>query len=284
MAIDLFTIGKFTVHGYGLMIGLGFMAAVFAGCVLARKKGLSDDHFTSIAVWVLLIGFLGGKTLHIIVEFKAFLENPMSVIGSAGFVVYGGIITGILSIFVYCRVKKLRFLDYLDLFGAVVPLNQAFGRIGCFCAGCCYGKETDLPIGVVFPVGSMAPAGVKILPTQLFMAAGDLLFFILLTVYLLRTKAVTHSSDEDNETKKTVKVIEPVKVTNPGCTAALYLALYSIGRFIIEFFRDDPRGNVGALSTSQFLAIFSFVAGMVLYFVIARYEGGKENNSEQDAA
>lgn len=273
MAIDLFTIGKFTVHGYGLMIGLGFAAAVFAGGLLAKKKGLSDDHFTSIAIWVLLIGFLGGKILHIIVEFKAFLANPMAVIGSEGFVVYGGIITGILSIFVYCKVKKLNFLDYLDLFGAAVPLNQALGRIGCFCAGCCYGKETDSWVGVVFPEGSMAPVGVKVLPTQLFMAAGDFVFFILLTIYLLRTKAVTKTGEDvENEgesKKKPVKTIEPKKVTNPGCTAALYLVLYSIGRFIIEFFRDDARGNVGVLSTSQFLAIFSLVGGLLLYFVIA---------------
>ena len=296
MAIDLFSIGKFTVHGYGLMIGLGFIAAVLAGSYLAKKKGLSDDHFTSMAVWVLVVGFMGGKLLHIIVEFKAFLANPMAVLGSEGFVVYGGIITGILSIVVYCRVKKLNCLDYLDLFGAAVPINQSLGRIGCFLAGCCYGRETDSAIGVVFPEGCIAPAGVKLLPTQLFMAAGDFIIFIALSVYLLRTKAVTKPAvdvavgedsaasgagedSKDKKNKKPVKLIEPVRVTNPGCTTALYLVLYSIGRFIIEFFRNDVRGSVGALSTSQFIAIFSFIGGVAVYILIAR---GKKSESRPE--
>ena len=276
MAIDLFSIGRFTVHGYGLMIGLGFAAAVFAGCFLARRKGLSEDDFTNMAIWVLVIGFMGGKLLHVIVEFKAFLANPMSVLGSEGFVVYGGVITGILSIVVYCKVKKLNCLDYLDIFGAVVPINQSLGRIGCFLAGCCYGRETDSCLGVVFPEGCIAPAGVKLLPTQLFMSVGDLVIFIALTLYFVRTKAVhvpeksgnmneTENADNGKKSKKSVKYLEPVKVTNPGCTAALYLVMYSVGRFIIEFFRNDERGAVGVLSTSQFIAIFTCIAGVILF-------------------
>ena len=76
MAIDLFSIGRFTVHGYGLMIGLGFLAAVFVGNYLAKKSGLSDNDFVNMAMFVLIIGFLGGKLLHVIVEFKAFLSDP----------------------------------------------------------------------------------------------------------------------------------------------------------------------------------------------------------------
>lgn len=286
MAIDLFSVGPFSVHGYGLMIGLGFVAAIFAGCILAKKKGLSDNDFINIAMWVLIIGFMGGKLLHVIVEFKAFLENPMAVLGSEGFVVYGGIITGVLSIVVYCRVKKLKVLDYLDLFGAVVPLNQSLGRIGCFLAGCCYGKETDSCLGVVFPEGCIAPAGVKLLPTQLFMAAGDMIFFIALTIYFVKTKSVgtdyeTRMPKKDKEeTLKPVKYLEPVKATPSGCTASLYLVLYSVGRFIIEFFRNDARGAVGVLSTSQFIAIFTFIAGIGLYFFISNKGKQKRDDFE----
>ena len=97
MAIDLFSIGRFTVHGYGLMIGLGFLAAVFAGSYLAKRRNLSDGDFVNIAIYVLIIGFLGGKLLHIIVEFKTLLTDPMAVLGSEGFVVYGGIITAVMA-------------------------------------------------------------------------------------------------------------------------------------------------------------------------------------------
>ena len=252
MAIDLFSIGRFTVHGYGLMIGLGFMAAVFAGCYIAKKRGLSDGDFTNIAIFVLLIGFAGGKLLHIIVEFKTFLTDPMSVIGSEGFVVYGGIITGIATIYVYCRIKKLEFLKYIDLFATVVPVNQALGRIGCLLAGCCYGRRTGSAFSLVFPEGCSAPPGVKLIPTQPIMAAGNFVIFVILTLYYL-------STCPKKDTKE-----EPKRKYISGVAVGLYLMMYSLGRFVIEYFRDDPRGAVGMLTTSQFIAIFTFIAGLAV--------------------
>jgi len=249
MVVNLFSIGKFTVHGYGLMIGIGFMLAVIFACRKAKEKGFSPDHLTNIAMWVLIIGFLGGKILFIIVNFSSFLKSPLSVLGSEGFVVYGGVITGVLSIFAYCKIKKIEALEYLDLIGVYVPLNQAFGRIGCFCAGCCYGKETDSVLGVVFPEGSFAPAGVKVYPTQLFMAAGDFVIFAIILYYY-------------NKKRK-----------KAGTAAAVYLVLYSIGRFLIEFVRDDDRGSVGVLSTSQFIAIFIALFGIALMYYINKYVG-----------
>jgi len=242
MAIDLFSIGRFTVHGYGLMIGLGFLIAVFAGAYQAKKDNLSADHLTSMAMWVLIIGFLGGKLLYIIVGFKDFIKDPIGNLGSEGFVVYGGIITGILTIYVYCKIKKLVAIDYYDLIAVFVPVNQGFGRIGCFLAGCCYGKRTDAFYGVIFPEGCLAPAGVKLIPTQLMMAAGDFAFFAIL--YFLRKK------------KK-----------QRGLETGMFLCLYSVGRFIIEFFRNDYRGSIGFLSTSQFIALWTLLAGIIIVYM-----------------
>lgn len=242
MKIDLFTIGHFTVHGYGLMIGLGFLIAYLLLGYRAKKYNLSENDATNIAIFVLIFGFLGGKLLYILVEFKTFLQAPMSVIGSEGFVVYGGIITGILTIYLYCKIKKLDFLRYFDILAPAVAVNQAFGRIGCFLAGCCYGRETECAIGVVFPEGALAPTGVKLLPTQLFSAGADFALAIILMVYARKTKY-------------------------KGNVSALYLLLYSIGRPIIEYFRNDNRGAVGTLSTSQFISIFTFLfaVGFLIY-------------------
>ncbi len=253
MAIDLFSIGRFTVHGYGLMIGLGFMAAVCVGSFLAKKRGLSEPDFVNTAIYVLVIGFLGGKLLHMIVEFKALLEDPLSVIGSAGFVVYGGIITGIATIFVYCKIKKLVFLEYIDLFATVVPLNQALGRIGCLLAGCCYGRRTESHFSLVFPEGCMAPANVRLIPTQPLMAAGNFVIFAVLTVLWLNSCP----KKDGSAGRKYIK----------GLATSLYLLMYSAGRFVIEFLRDDERGAVGALSTSQFIALFTFAAGLALIVI-----------------
>ena len=259
MAIDLFSIGRFTVHGYGLMIGIGFLAAVFVGSYLAKKSGLSDNDFVNMAMFVLIIGFLGGKLLHVIVEFRAFLEDPLSVIGSEGFVVYGGIITGIATIYAYCRIKKLEFIRYIDLFAASVPINQALGRIGCLFAGCCYGKRTTSGFSLVFPERCCAPAGVPLLPTQPIMAAGNFIIFAVLVVLWLR----------GYDKKK-------------GLMTSLYLIMYSVGRFFIEFLRDDERGSVGVLSTSQFISLFIFAAGSVLLFIALSKDKRSKVSGEND--
>lgn len=236
---EIFTIGKITIYGYGLMIAIGFMAAVLIGMYRAKKKGMSQEAVLDIAIFGILFGFLGGKILYVIVEWKRFIEHPWSVLGSSGFVVYGGIIAGVLAGYIYSRIKKISFLKYFDLIMPEISIAQGFGRIGCFLAGCCYGAQTDSWLGVVFPEGSLAPSGVKLLPTQLFMSAGDFLIAIALILYSRKNKV-------------------------DGNVGAGYLILYGIGRFVIEFFRNDSRGSVGALSTSQFISIFIVIIGIGL--------------------
>lgn len=241
MKIVLFSIGPLTVHGYGLMIGIGVLCCIFMGMKRAKKNGLSEDAVIDIAIWGLVAGFLGAKLLYVIVEWKRFLADPLSVLGSEGFVVYGGIIAGVLAAIIYCKRKKLVFLEYFDLCSASIALAQGFGRIGCFLAGCCYGRETTSSLGIVFPEGSLAPAGVKVLPTQLFSSAGDFgIMFVLLWHYHHRKKV--------------------------GDTGFLYMLLYGIGRFGIEFLRNDNRGEVGIFSTSQFISLFIIAAAILLFF------------------
>ncbi len=237
---DWFTIGGFTIHGYGVMIALGILAAFFVGERQAKKHGLSSDTVDSLIFTALITGFAGSKLLYALINFDELLSDPMSVLGSDGWVVYGGILGGLIGLWTYCRVKKISFADYINLLAPEVALGQAFGRIGCFFAGCCYGKVTTSPFGVEFPAHSLAPSGVSLIPTQLISSFGDfVLFFILYKIY---------ESDKKKD------------------TAAWYLMLYSFGRFLIEFLRgDEMRGHIGVLSTSQFIALFLFAGGLILY-------------------
>ena len=255
MKSELFSIGPVVIHGYGLMIGIGFILCVLMGAKRAKKHGLSADALWDIALYGIVFGFLGAKLLFVLVEFKAFLANPMSVLGSEGFVVYGGIIAGVLSAIVYCRIKKVVFLEYFDLAAPSIALAQGFGRIGCFLAGCCYGRETDSWCGVVFPEGGQAPAGVKLLPTQLFSSAGD---FLLVVVLILYHKKAKHTGD----------------------VGAMYMLLYGVGRFVLEFFRSDDRGEVGALSTSQAISLV-IVAGAFLLFAWNRKRQGVQEQEKE---
>ena len=240
---DILTIGPVTIHGYGLMIGLGVMAALLLGDYRAKKFGLNGDHIYGMTFSAVILGFVAARILFIITEWENFLQNPMQYLAGAGFVVYGGIIGGALTIYGFCKIKKIDMLSYLDLMIPSVALAQAFGRVGCFLAGCCYGKETDSCLGVVFTNSDFAPNGVKLLPTQLFMAGGDLIIMAVLLWYASK---------------------RPMR----GRISALYLILYSIGRFAVEFLRNDDRGTVGMLSTSQFIAIFTLIAGIVGYLVV----------------
>ena len=239
---DWLTIGGITVHGYGVMIGLGILAAFFVSERQARKVGLSPDEASNLIFFCLITGFLGSKITYILTNLPDFLKNPKSYLSADGWVVWGGILGGIIGGWIWCKIRKLDFMAYFDLMIPVVALAQGFGRIGCFFAGCCYGKETT-GFGVVFPHGSLAPSGVKLIPTQLISSFGDfVLFFFLMRVY----------NDPEHRDE----------------TAAWYLILYSLGRFMVEFLRgDEIRGFIMGLSTSQFISIFMFIAGIILLAV-----------------
>ncbi|MDD6229959.1 MAG: prolipoprotein diacylglyceryl transferase, partial [Lactimicrobium massiliense] len=148
----------------------------------------------------------------------------------------------------YCRAKHLAFMKYFNVVMPTVALAQAFGRIGCFFAGCCYGVETHSHFALTFPGGSLAPAGVPLVPTQLLSSFGDFVLFVILY------QALKNSKTENR-------------------VAALYLILYSIGRFLIEFVRGDIiRGKIGILSTSQFIAIWVLLAGIIMYIYLGKKE------------
>lgn len=240
MKNDLFSIGKVEIHGYGLMIGLGILCCLLLGLYRAKKKDMSQEAVLDIALIAVFAGFLGAKILFVIVEFREFIEDPLAVLGSEGFVVYGGIIAGVAGVMIYCRRKGYLFLEYFDLLVPSLAVAQGFGRIGCFLAGCCYGRETASILGVAFPEGGLAPAGVSLLPTQLFSAAGD---FIIAAWLLLYNRKAKHIGD----------------------VGAMYLLLYGIGRFFLEFLRADDRGALGFLSTSQLISIVIVIVSLVMF-------------------
>ncbi len=260
---DLFTIGKFTLHGYSVCIALGYIVGVSLCLLKAKKEKKNGDVITDFALIALVAGFLGAKLLYIIVEFKTFLERPLDVIGFSGFVVYGGIITGAIALMVYSKIKKINCFEYVDFMIPFIALVQGFGRIGCFMAGCCYGAPTDSCIGVVFPQGSLAPAGVKLWPTQLFSSAGN---FVIFAILILFTELAKKNQ----------------KLARTGNVSMLYLLLYGVGRFAVEFFRNDDRGNVGALSTSQFISVFivaaAIIGGVYINFLRDKTKKKEENN------
>lgn len=249
MKNDLLTIGGFTIHGYGLMIGLGILAAYTMSEYRAKKRGMDSDPLISITLWGVAVGLLSAKLLYFLTVFDEILENPrlMLELGD-GFVVYGGIVGGIFGGWQYCKVKKLPFLKYFDLIMPAVALAQGLGRIGCFLAGCCYGLQMESPISIVFRNSDFAPNNVPLLPTQLISSGLDFVHCLILLYAAKKCKA-------------------------DGQVSALYLIFYSIGRFGLEYLRGDfVRGSVGTFSTSQFISIFILLVGVGLFVISAKRE------------
>lgn len=261
-----FQMGGIVGYSYGLMIGIGALLAIFVSEWRAKRRGLDGELVFSAAVWGLLAGLLGAKLTFIISNIKLLFTNPSYVLGTDGFTVYGGVVLGIIVGGLIVKRKKVDVPVYLDLVIPQIALAQGFGRIGCFLAGCCYGKPTDSHFGVVFPVEAIAPSGIPLIPTQLISAAGDLLIFAILlllsnfaTDYLKVRKGEEELLDKDAVTKK-LRFFQPLSMSG------MYLILYGIGRFAIEFLRADPRRTALGLTSNQYVSIVFVIAGLALIF------------------
>lgn len=247
MRLILFSLFGFNIYSYGLMIGLGIIVGTIILNSRAKKRGYDENTILNLVMATIIVGVIGGKLLFIITNLNSFIENPISIIKNFGygFVIYGAIIGGMVAIVLYSRLKKWSILEILDLAVPSVALAQGFGRIGCFLAGCCYGAETAGSIYVVFPEGSLAVPHVHLYPTQIYSSIFDFILGIFLILYGNRVK-------------------------ENGKTFSVYLICYSVGRFFIEFLRNDVRGNIGILSTSQFISIFTLVLGIIVYIYSMR--------------
>lgn len=158
----------FPLHTYGLMLMAGFVAAIMVSARLAEREwggaegARRRNDVLDLAVWVVVSAFVGSKVLFILVTPKDFLEglgsvfrDPSRLVGAlgGGFVFYGGFIGATAAVWWFCRDRKIPFLRLADVIVPTVALGQAFGRLGCFAAGCCWGKPTSvhLPWAVRFP-------------------------------------------------------------------------------------------------------------------------------------
>ena len=237
------------------MLAVGLLLALFVAAKLAQRDGLPKDRIYDLGLWTIIGGLLGSKILMFFTEENVNLFS-LDFLRSGG-VYYGGFIGGLLALAVLIRYYKFSFWKVADAFAPGLALGQFFGRQGCFSAGCCWGKPTDLFWGVHFTEAAHENTGVPIYteagenaflhPTQLYESFAMLIVFGVL-VFLHRRKRFD------------------------GQVLIGYMILYPIVRFIIEFFRDDPRGDLfgltslTGLSTSQIISLF-VAAGAVAFMI-----------------
>ncbi len=243
----LFQYGRVTIYTYGVFVALGFLAALWLAGREARSRGLDPKAIQDLGLVILVAALVGARLFFVLVEWEYFIQNPLKVfqIWKGGLVFYGGFVAAALAAAWYVRAHRLPVWTTGDVIAPALALGQAIGRIGCFFAGCCYGAACSLPWAVTFtdPRG-LAPLGVPLHPAQLYSALGNLAIFGVLYF-----------------------VARP-RLKGDGRLFGLYLVLYPVFRFAVEFLRDDPRGGLGPLSTSQVLGIPLLAFG--LWILLAR--------------
>lgn len=235
----LFNIGSLTIYSYGVMVAIGFLVANFFIYRTASSFGFDRNRVIDITVIALVTGIIGARILYIILNLSYYLRTPLEILNLSrgGLVWYGGFFAAFISILVYARYSGYNFWSLLDLMVPYVALAQAFGRIGCFLNGCCYGIESSAtyPMKVVFP-GEYIPRH----PTQLYSAVLLFLIFVVLKTWQDRRRFY-------------------------GEIFLGYCMLYSAERFVIEFLRGDNPKLLFGLTISQEISIIVFAAAVIFF-------------------
>lgn len=234
----LFNIGDWPVYSYGLLLALAYLAGLQLAVVRARRQGIDGAKIMDLGIYLIIAALVGAKLMLVAVDFDYFRRQPGELLSlvRAGGVFYGGLIAALVVALVLVRRYQLKMWTVADLMAPGIALGHVIGRFGCLLAGCCYGRPTDLPWGITFTNPAAAtnvgtPLGVPLHPTQLYDAGAELLIMILILATERRGRPFA------------------------GRTFWLYMLLYGISRFAIEYFRGDDRGTMLGLPTSQFVSI-----------------------------
>ena len=253
----LIKIGSFQLPTYGLLLALALLTAIVTADRLGRREGFDGSRILDFSTWIIVVGLIGAKVLMIISDWGYYSRDPGEIFSlntlEAGGVFYGGFIASALFAIWYVRTYKLPPLKMFDIYAPAVALAQSVGRLGCFSAGCDYGTRTTSVLGVVFtnPYShevTGVPLNTRIHPTQLYESLATLVIGLILLWRFGRKK-------------------------RDGEIFVLYLVMYAVARFFLEFLRgDEDRGFVfhHLLSTSQFIAILAVLVAIGLWGYLRR--------------
>lgn len=238
----LFQLGPLTLRSYGLMMALGFAAGIALSLLLSRREGRSDEVVLDLSVWIMVGAIAGARLFYVLVMPESYVAHPLEIfaVWQGGLVYYGGLIGAGFTAYFWLRKHRQPVWAVADCLAPGLALGQMFGRLGCFFNGCCYGR-VDAAHGVIFPG---TEDSLPHLPTQLYEAG----FVLLLAVFLFWFKA---------------------RRAYAGQIFWLYVALYCVGRFFIEFLRGDAERGVllsKALSPGQWISLVGLLVAIAFHF------------------
>jgi phosphatidylglycerol:prolipoprotein diacylglycerol transferase len=248
MLPKLISIGSFYIPTYGVLVAIGFLVAIWVTIRLGKTAGLAPEQVTNLATYCAIAGLIGAKLFMIAFDWqeRGYGSDPGSIFSlnnlqSAG-VYQGGLLLAILTAILYMRRQHMPILRTCDVFAPGLAAGHAIGRIGCLAAGCCWGQKCHLPWAITFnntEADTGVPFGIPLHPTQLYESLGNAAIFGFL-FWRFRKRHVD------------------------GAIFAEYLVLYSLMRFVVEFFRAHQQGLQAGLSLTQWISIGTLIAGIWL--------------------
>jgi phosphatidylglycerol---prolipoprotein diacylglyceryl transferase len=246
--------GNFFLPTYGVLAALGLIVGLMVTVRLGRRSGIDPDQMWNLGIIAVLAGVVGSKLLLFVMDWDTYVRHFSFSNLQAGGVFSGGLLLSILCCYLYARRVRMPKLKTADSFAPGIAIGHAIGRLGCFAAGCCYGKPTSLPWGVTFtnPLSYQlagTPLNVRIHPTQIYEALAEGLIFVVL-IMVFRRKSFD------------------------GQIAALYMFLYGIARYFLEFLRADPERGLmfgGVMTVTQFIAILLVIGGGIMWVACSNY-------------
>ena len=250
----LFELGPITIYTYGVLLAAAYLLGLWMAARRARQAGLDGNKVLDLGIWVIIAALVGAKALLFVIDFRHFTSSwqEFTTLLRSGGVFYGGLIAAVVVCIYQLRKHKLPLWTSGDLFAPGIALGYMVGRLGCLMAGCCYGKPTDVAWAITFtdPAANInvgTPLNVPLHPTQIYESLAGLIILVLLLVLERRGRQF------------------------PGRTFWSFVLLYSISRFVIEFYRGDDRGLVlNTLSTSQFISIVLGPLSIVMLWYLSR--------------
>jgi len=264
----LFEFGGFTIYSYGVLLAAAYLLGLQFALIRARSRGLDRERVMDLGIWIIISALVGAKLLLLVVDYRPFLANPRTIVDllRSGGVFYGGLIAAVTVALVYIWRHRMPMWTTTDVFAPGIALGHVVGRLGCLLAGCCFGRPTSVPWAISFHdpnafATSGTPLGVSLHPTQLYEAGAEALILVFLLAFERRGRPF------------------------PGRTFWSYMLLYGVSRFIIEFYRGDPRGTVfDALSTSQFVSVILVPLSVIMLVLLSRRDDPSTSAAAQRVA
>ena len=244
----LLTLGPLNIHTYGLFIAIGFIIGLLVAMHIGKSEGFHSGQVLDMGFIVILCAIIGSRLAYVLLNISYYVKHPLDIfkMWQGGLVFSGGMVAVALAMIWYLKRRHLPFWKVGDLFAPAIAIGQGIGRMGCFMAGCCYGKPTGMPWGMIFTdPGTLAPRNIPLHPTQLYAALSGILIFAVLMVLRAKRKF-------------------------EGQVFLWFLILHSTSRLLMERLRGDDRGLIPGteMSVTQLIALLILMAAVVALMII----------------